>query len=184
MSYVRRVVSRRLAVLCLLAPLAACGGSSPSSPSPTPNVPFSQTDLTVGTGAEAVNGKLLTVNYTGWLYDAARTDQKGTQFDTSVGKAPFAFRLGAGAVIAGWDRGVAGMKVGGSRRLVVPPSLGYGASAYGPIPGNSTLVFDVELAVSRRLTRPRPPALRAWMSSARGMTARREVGPVSFSRSL
>ena len=139
-----RSIAVRLAVVaCLFAPLAACGGSSPSSP--TPNVAYSQTDLRVGTGDEAVNGKLLTVNYTGWLYDANQTDQKGAQFDTSVGKAPFQFRLGAGAVIAGWDRGLVGMKVGALRRLVVPPSLGYGAAGNGPIPGNASLVFDVEL---------------------------------------
>jgi len=133
-------------ILCiaLIAPLAACGGeSSPSAP--TPNVPYSQTDLKVGDGAEAVNGKVTTVNYTGWLYDASQADQKGTQFDTSVGKSPYSFRLGAGQVIQGWDRGVAGMKVGGSRRLVIPPSLAYGAAGNGPIPGNATLIFDVDL---------------------------------------
>jgi len=122
--------------------LAAACGSSPTSPS---NVPFSQFDLRVGTGADAVNGRRLTVNYTGWLYDASKTDQKGAQFDTSVGKTPFAFTLGAGQVIAGWDQGIVGMKAGGVRRLVIPPNLGYGATANGPIPGNSTLVFEVEL---------------------------------------
>jgi FKBP-type peptidyl-prolyl cis-trans isomerase FkpA len=128
----------------LAASFSACGGgSSPSAP--TPNVPYSQTDLKVGDGAEAVAGKLLTVNYTGWLYDASQANQKGAQFDTSIGKSPYTFRLGAGQVIPGWDRGVAGMKAGGSRRLVVPPSLAYGASGYGPIPGNATLVFDVDL---------------------------------------
>jgi FKBP-type peptidyl-prolyl cis-trans isomerase FkpA len=132
-------------LVALLAPLAACGGGESSPSAPTPNVPYSQTDLKVGEGAEAVNGKLLTVNYTGWLYDASQANQKGTQFDTSVGKSPYTFRLGAGQVIQGWDRGVAGMKVGGSRRLVIPPSLAYGASGNGPIPGNATLVFDVDL---------------------------------------
>jgi FKBP-type peptidyl-prolyl cis-trans isomerase FkpA len=142
-SYSRSLAVRVVSVACLLAPLAACGGSSPSSP--TPNVAYSQTDLRIGTGDEAVNGKRLTVNYTGWLYDANQAEQKGQQFDTSLGKSPLQFRLGAGAVIAGWDRGLVGMKVGGLRRLVVPPSLGYGAQGNGPIPGNAALVFDVEL---------------------------------------
>jgi FKBP-type peptidyl-prolyl cis-trans isomerase FkpA len=131
-------------LLVLLLPIAACGGES-SAPSPSPNVPYSQTDLRVGDGAEAVSGKLLTVNYTGWLYDASQAEQKGRQFDTSVGKTPFSFRLGAGQVISGWDRGVAGMKVGGLRRLVIPASLAYGAAGVGSIPGNATLVFDVDL---------------------------------------
>lgn len=143
MSHARRLVCS-LVLVAVFLPIAACGGgSSPSSP--TPNVPYSQTDLRVGDGAEAVNGKLLTVNYTGWLYDASLAEQKGRQFDTSVGKSPFSFRLGAGQVIAGWDRGVAGMKVGGLRRLVIPPALGYGAAGIGSIPGNATLVFDVEV---------------------------------------
>jgi FKBP-type peptidyl-prolyl cis-trans isomerase FkpA len=134
---------RTLTLVLVLALTAACG-SKYSSPSPV-GVPFSQTDLVVGTGADAVNGRNLTVNYTGWLYDASRPEQKGTQFDTSVGKTPFKFVLGTGGVILGWDRGVPGMKVGGRRRLVIPPELGYGAAGSGPIPGNATLVFEIEL---------------------------------------
>lgn len=91
-----------------------------------------------GTGAEATVGKTITVNYTGRF-------ENGSIFDTSVGKAPFTFTLGAGGVIAGWDQGLQGMKVGGKRLLIVPPSLGYGPNDYGPIPGNSTLIFEVEL---------------------------------------
>ena len=135
---------RHLTLALVLALTAACGSSYNGSPSPV-NVPFSQTDLVVGTGADAVNGRNLTVNYTGWLYDANRPEQKGTQFDTSVGKTPFQFVLGTGRVILGWDRGVPGMKVGGRRRLVIPPELGYGAAGSGPIPGNATLVFEIEL---------------------------------------
>ena len=123
-----------------------CGGSGPTSPTLLPGAPFSQTDLRVGTGADATPGRRVTVNYTGWLYDPTRPDQKGQQFDTSVGRQPFVFTLGAGQVIRGWDQGVAGMKVGGQRRLVVPPDLAYGSQGSGGvIPPNATLVFDVEL---------------------------------------
>jgi len=133
-----------LVVVALAAGAAACGSSS-NPMAPTTNVPFTQTDLRVGTGPEAVAGRTIIVNYTGWLYDASKPDQKGAQFDTSIGRGPFSFVLNAGQVIQGWDQGFAGMKVGGQRRLVIPPSLGYGSSANGPIPANSTLVFDVEL---------------------------------------
>jgi FKBP-type peptidyl-prolyl cis-trans isomerase FkpA len=92
-----------------------------------------------------VSGKALAVNYTGWLYDATKPEQKGTQFDTSIGRGPYAFVLGAGQVIRGWDQGVPGMKVGGQRRLVIPPDLAYGASGRGQIPPNATLIFDIEL---------------------------------------
>ena len=133
---------KRLFGVGAIATLAACGSSSSTSPSPS----FSQSDLRVGTGAEATAGKRLTVNYTGWLYDASRAENKGQQFDTSVGRQPFVFTLGAGQVIRGWDQGFTGMRVGGMRRLVVPPELGYGsAGAGGVIPPNATLVFDVEL---------------------------------------
>lgn len=95
-------------------------------------------DVVVGTGAEAVAGKMITVNYTGKFMD-------GKVFDSSIGRAPFEFNLGAGQVIKGWDLGVVGMKVGGKRNLVIAPEMGYGARAVGPIPANSTLVFEVEL---------------------------------------
>ena len=105
-----------------------------------------KTDTTVGKGKEAVAGKTVEVNYTGWLHDAKADKQRGKQFDSSVGRGPFSFALGAGRVIKGWDEGVAGMKVGGKRTLVIPPELGYGArGAGGVIPPNATLVFDVEL---------------------------------------
>ncbi len=141
----------RLISFVLLASLVAhgCGDSStgPSS-SPPPRGEFAQTDLIVGTGATATTGRLLTVNYTGWLYDPARPEQKGSQFDSSLtpGRTPYQFRLGAGEVIRGWDQGVAGMRVGGQRRLVLPPELGYGSTGSGTaIPPNASLVFDVEL---------------------------------------
>lgn len=107
---------------------------------------YSQTDLRDGTGAMASSGHTATVNYTGWLYSESAPDNKGTQFDSSIGRGPFSFRLGAGQVIRGWDQGVQGMKVGGQRRLVLPPEFAYGArGAGGVIPPNATLVFDVEL---------------------------------------
>jgi peptidylprolyl isomerase/FKBP-type peptidyl-prolyl cis-trans isomerase FkpA len=97
-------------------------------------------DLKVGTGAEALPGKTITVHYTGKL-------TSGKQFDSSVGRAPFTFELGAGRVIQGWERGFKGMKVGGRRMLTIPPDLGYGSQDVGGglIPPNSTLIFDVEL---------------------------------------
>ena len=104
-------------------------------------------DIKVGTGAEAVAGKQVTVHYTGWLYDEKAPDHKGAKFDSSRDRGePFVFGLGQGMVIKGWDEGVAGMKVGGQRTLIIPPQLGYGArGAGGVIPPNATLVFDVEL---------------------------------------
>jgi len=95
-------------------------------------------DIVQGTGAIAVSGMKVTVNYTGWL-------QNGKKFDSSIGRGPFSFDLGAGRVIKGWDEGVAGMKVGGKRQLRIPPDLGYGARGIGDIPGYATLTFDVEL---------------------------------------
>ena len=95
-------------------------------------------DLVLGEGDEAKSGQTVTVNYTGTL-------ENGEQFDTSYGRAPFPFPLGGGRVIKGWDEGVAGMKVGGKRKLVIPPELGYGSRNMGPIPANSTLIFEVEL---------------------------------------
>jgi FKBP-type peptidyl-prolyl cis-trans isomerase len=105
------------------------------------------TDGKVGTGNEAATGRRVTVHYTGWLYDETKTDHKGRKFDSSRDRnEPFSFKLGAGQVIQGWDQGVAGMKVGGQRTLVIPPALGYGSrGAGGVIPPNATLVFDVEL---------------------------------------
>jgi FKBP-type peptidyl-prolyl cis-trans isomerase FkpA len=133
---------RLLPLLVLAAGVASCS-DSPTAPSNY--AAYSQTDLTVGTGGDAVSGRLLTVNYTGWFYGESRPEKKGPVFDSSAGGEPFTFTLGAGQVIAGWDRGVQGMRVGGVRRLIVPPSLAYGTVRNGPIPPNATLVFEIEL---------------------------------------
>ena len=104
-------------------------------------------DVTPGTGTEATKGQNVSVHYTGWLYDASKSDKRGAKFDSSKDRnEPFEFRLGGGEVIRGWDDGVAGMKVGGTRVLTIPPSLGYGARGAGDvIPPNATLVFEVDL---------------------------------------
>jgi FKBP-type peptidyl-prolyl cis-trans isomerase FkpA len=138
----KALISRVLLTVAVALVATACG-SSPSSPTPT-NVPYSQTDLQVGTGAAATNGHLVTVNYSLWLYSETAVDHHGAFKQANNG---FPFVLGTGAVISGWDRGVPGMKVGGIRRLILPPDLAYGAqgSSDGSIPPNSTLVFEVEL---------------------------------------
>jgi len=109
------------------------------------------TDSAIGTGAEAVTGKTVVVHYTGWLYDPSKPDHKGRKFDSSVDRGtPFTFALGAGQVIRGWDQGVAGMRIGGKRTLVIPPDMAYGnRGAGGVIPPNATLMFDVELLAVR-----------------------------------
>lgn len=105
------------------------------------------TDTNAGSGREAVPGTQVTVHYTGWLYDAGAEGQRGAKFDSSRDRGePFSFRLGAGQVIRGWDEGFAGMKVGGTRTLTIPSTLGYGSrGAGGVIPPDAALVFDVEL---------------------------------------
>jgi len=121
------------------APPAKNPGQTTSPQKGSSSMELQSTDETVGTGAEAVAGKSVTVNYTGTLTD-------GTKFDSSYDRnQPFTFTLGGGQVIKGWDQGVVGMKVGGKRKLVIPPSLGYGSQAQASIPANSTLVFEIEL---------------------------------------
>jgi FKBP-type peptidyl-prolyl cis-trans isomerase FkpA len=135
---------RAIAAVAMIATLSACGGA-PLRPSP--DVVLTLTDQRVGSGAEATVGKILTVNYTGWLYDESKADKKGTQFDTSTGRGAFTFQLGVGSVIRGWDQGVAGMRVGGLRQLIIPSNLAYGSTGggNGVIPPNTPLVFDIEL---------------------------------------
>jgi FKBP-type peptidyl-prolyl cis-trans isomerase len=119
-----------LPALALAALLPACGSTSPSD-----SGTLTSEDLTVGFGAVAATGDTVTVAYVGTL-------TSGTQFDAS---SNFTFRLGAGSVIKGWDQGVVGMRVGGKRRLTIPPSLAYGSQGSGPIPGNATIKFDITL---------------------------------------
>jgi FKBP-type peptidyl-prolyl cis-trans isomerase FkpA len=144
--------SEKPASVAAPAPAAevAAADTTTAAPASTPTgsemMDLQKTELAPGTGAEIKSGQTALVHYTGWLYDAAAPDNKGKQFDSSVGGEPFEFPLGAGRVIAGWDQGVVGMKVGGKRRLVIPPVMGYGErGAGGVIPPNATLVFDVEL---------------------------------------
>jgi FKBP-type peptidyl-prolyl cis-trans isomerase len=152
-----RPAGRVVLLLITCALLAGCSrgnsdapeAAAPVSVEPTvPDVPsLLVTDLQPGTGAEAVAGSLVTVHYTGWLYDPAATETKGTKFDSSRDAGqPFQFWLGGGNVIRGWDEGVVGMKTGGQRRLVIPSALGYGTRGAGRvIPPGAALVFDVEL---------------------------------------
>jgi FKBP-type peptidyl-prolyl cis-trans isomerase FkpA len=118
----------------------------PATPAAQSSVTALQkTDTVEGSGKVAANGSTVTVNYTGWLYVPAAPDRHGDKFDSSIGREPFTFQLGAGQVIPGWDQGVEGMKVGGKRTLVVPAALAHGDRAVGPLPANADLVFDVEL---------------------------------------
>jgi FKBP-type peptidyl-prolyl cis-trans isomerase FkpA len=127
-----------------VAPTETNNGSSPGSSAVTE---LQIIDVEVGDGDEATAGQTVIVHYTGWLYDDTAPDNRGTKFDSSVDRgAPFDFSLGAGQVIAGWDQGVAGMKIGGKRELIIPPDMGYGSrGAGGAIPPNATLLFEVEL---------------------------------------
>jgi FKBP-type peptidyl-prolyl cis-trans isomerase len=130
---------------------AGCGGGStseaPAGAAPAPVTTLIKDDRTVGTGAEARPGMTVSVHYTGWLYDPSAANTRGRKFDSSKDRnEPFEFPLGDGKVIAGWDEGVAGMKVGGTRVLTIPSTMGYGARGAGAdIPPNSALVFEVEL---------------------------------------
>jgi FKBP-type peptidyl-prolyl cis-trans isomerase FkpA len=141
---IARLASRILA-FAACAVLVGAAGCGDTATGPSSLAPFSQQDLRVGTGAEAVPGSLVKVNYTGWLYDPLRVDLKGLQFDASTESSSFAFTLGIQQVIPGWDQGLVGMKVGGIRKLVVPPSLAYGGVRNNSIPPFTTLIFEVEL---------------------------------------
>lgn len=126
---------------------SACSQAELPVAKPSKVTELQQIDVKTGEGTVASAGQMVSVHYTGWLYDEAAPQHKGSKFDSSRDRnRPFEFALGAGQVIKGWDVGVQGMKVGGQRTLVIPPEFGYGArGAGGVIPPNATLVFDVEL---------------------------------------
>ena len=135
---------------CVLLSLSACSAKQEplNSAVPVPAVATLQSVvLKPGDGAAIGAGQIATVQYTGWLYETSAKDNKGKRFDSSLDSGkPFSFPLGTGSVIKGWDQGVLGMKVGESRRLIIPPDLAYGdAGAGGVIPPGATLVFDVDL---------------------------------------
>jgi FKBP-type peptidyl-prolyl cis-trans isomerase FkpA len=130
----------------LVGLMSACGGK-PAAVPPSPVTSMQSVELKAGTGDSIAPGKIAVVQYTGWLYEATAKDNKGKQFDSSRNQGqPFRFPLGAGNVIKGWDQGVIGMKIGESRRLIIPADLAYGDSgAGGVIPPGATLVFDIDL---------------------------------------
>jgi FKBP-type peptidyl-prolyl cis-trans isomerase FkpA len=141
----------KTSLVMFIALLAACSGKSGAPPATAPAASavtaLQSVTLKPGTGAAVAGGQIAVVEYTGWLYEASATDTKGKQFDSSrTGGQAFKFPLGTGSVIKGWDQGVAGMKIGESRRLIIPPDLAYGDNgAGGVIPPGATLVFDIDL---------------------------------------
>ena len=137
-------VTRRAAILTAALSTTRLANAQTQGKTMTTETGLQITDTTVGTGASPKTGQTCVMHYTGWLYEDGK---KGKKFDSSVDRgSPFEFPIGVKRVIAGWDEGVATMKVGGKRTLIIPPQLGYGArGAGGVIPPNATLIFDVEL---------------------------------------
>ncbi|MES2153121.1 MAG: FKBP-type peptidyl-prolyl cis-trans isomerase [Pseudomonadota bacterium] len=147
---------RRFVFLALLCAAGMSGAQAPSAsavaevqlapPATAMQDQLQVIDTKIGSGTEASAGAQVFVNYTGWLYKPMATKQHGRQFDSSVGRGPLDFRLGTGRVIKGWDQGIAGMKVGGKRTLIIPAALAYGPRGAGEmIPPGADLIFDVEL---------------------------------------
>jgi FKBP-type peptidyl-prolyl cis-trans isomerase len=144
-----------LAVATLAGLAAAQAPTASPGPASAPEAALLVTDVVKGVGDEALPGMVVVVHYTGWLYDAAAAEQHGRMFDSSRERGqPFSFPLGAGRVIRGWEQGIPGMKVGGTRRLVIPPDLAYGerGAGNGVIPPNATLIFDLELLAVETVT--------------------------------
>lgn len=147
-------------VLGLQALAQQPAGATAPAPAAAPGPTVLVTDLVAGIGDEALPGMVVIVHYTGWIYDPAAKVLKGRQFDSSRDRGqPFSFHLGAGRVIRGWEQGIPGMRVGGTRRLVIPPELAYGprGAGNGVIPPNATLLFEVELLAVETVTRSEGP---------------------------
>jgi len=151
------------ATIAALACASGAGAGTPAVAPATPAMPAPAaseaallvTDLVKGIGDEALPGMVIVVHYAGWLYDAAAPDRHGRKFDSSRDRGqPLSFPLGGGRVIPGWEQGIPGMRVGGTRRLVIPPSLAYGSrgAANGAIPPNATLLFEIELLAVETVT--------------------------------
>ncbi len=147
-KYMKKILS---IVIVMSAFLVACGGKqTPQTLAETSHSPVKELqiiDIVIGDGKGTLNNHRAAVHYTGWLYDETKADNKGEKFDSSRDRdRPFIFSLGNKSVIAGWEQGIPGMKIGGKRTLIIPPELGYGAKGYPPsIPPNSALIFEVEL---------------------------------------
>jgi FKBP-type peptidyl-prolyl cis-trans isomerase len=149
MSPIRTLIAAALVVapFALATPVFAAKAAVPAMPKTDTVDGLTKIDTVVGKGAAVASGQQIQVHYTGWLYDPKADNSRGRKFDSSVDRGQtFGLVLGGGMVIKGWDEGIVGMKEGGKRTLVIPPEYGYGArGAGGVIPGNATLVFDVEL---------------------------------------
>jgi len=146
--HLKKLLSYSAVALTLALAMSACKRNEPTAPASSeaaPAISLQKIDTVAGTGKEATAGSIAVVNYTGWLYEPKAEAQHGAQFDSSVGRSPFSFKVDGGQVIKGWDVGVQGMKVGGKRTIIVPAEMGYGADGIGPIPPNANLIFDVEL---------------------------------------
>jgi FKBP-type peptidyl-prolyl cis-trans isomerase FkpA len=145
-AYIAPAMKTTFMVIALFAASGAAGcRKSRTTPAPSAAAAaqaLKVEDITVGQGPLAIKGKVVSLNYTGYLSD-------GTRFDSTQGRQPFQFQLGQGAVLKGWDLGVEGMRVGGKRKLTVPPALAFGDRTVGQIKPNSTVVFDVELVAVR-----------------------------------
>lgn len=150
-----RILLAALGAAALAAAAIAQSPENPPPPATAAEPAVLVTDVVPGIGEEALPGKVVIVHYTGWLYDPAAQDHRGRKFDSSRDRGqPFSFPLGAGRVIRGWEQGLPGMKVGGTRRLVIPPTLAYGArgAGNGVIPPHATLLFDIELLAVETVT--------------------------------